>query len=250
MVSNIDATKPTTGKALTADVRENFSIAKYEIEQLQNATMGDVPGLPITGGQMEGMISLDSATGINTVDAAVGTNMNGGDIFIKAAMGDGTGIGGDIIVQSGDGTTGGIVSITSGNGISPISGGGGTINISGGQGRLGGAITIKAGMSTTFDGSSIIIEAGRSLSIRGGDLNLKGGSGVTPGHIILNPGDPGGEIRLLQLPIVTQTDPNSIWNNAGVLNIGAGAAIATKEDIETLTKRIADLETKLANRRN
>ena len=35
MASSIDATKPTAGAALTADVRNNFSAAKTEIEALQ-----------------------------------------------------------------------------------------------------------------------------------------------------------------------------------------------------------------------
>jgi hypothetical protein len=37
MASSIDATKPTAGAALTADVRNNFSAAKTEIEALQTA---------------------------------------------------------------------------------------------------------------------------------------------------------------------------------------------------------------------
>lgn len=37
MASSIDATKPTAGAALTADVRNNFSAAKTEIEALQAA---------------------------------------------------------------------------------------------------------------------------------------------------------------------------------------------------------------------
>ena len=35
MASSIDPTKPTTGTALTADVRQNFQDAKDEIEALQ-----------------------------------------------------------------------------------------------------------------------------------------------------------------------------------------------------------------------
>lgn len=44
MASSIDATKPTTGSALTSDVRDNFSAAKTEIEALQTdkATLADL----------------------------------------------------------------------------------------------------------------------------------------------------------------------------------------------------------------
>ncbi len=48
MASSIDATKPTAGAALTADVRNNFSAAKTEIEALQAAVASATPTGAVT----------------------------------------------------------------------------------------------------------------------------------------------------------------------------------------------------------
>ena len=52
MVSYIDPTRPTEGKAYTADVRQNFDIAKSEIEYLQSGY------LPLSGGVLHGPLVL------------------------------------------------------------------------------------------------------------------------------------------------------------------------------------------------
>jgi hypothetical protein len=58
MTSAIDITKPTSGKAYTADVRANFAAAKTEIEALQAASGGGGDYLPLTGGQLTGTLYL------------------------------------------------------------------------------------------------------------------------------------------------------------------------------------------------
>ena len=60
MVSNIDATLPTTGNAYTADMRSNFSAAKAEIEALQGSlgTLGPGPFLPTGGGTITGPVNF------------------------------------------------------------------------------------------------------------------------------------------------------------------------------------------------
>ena len=60
MASSIDATKPTAGAALTADVRNNFSAAKTEIEALQ----ADVATkLNLTGGTLSGWLKMAVGSG-------------------------------------------------------------------------------------------------------------------------------------------------------------------------------------------
>jgi hypothetical protein len=68
MASSIDATKPTAGAALTADVRNNFSAAKSEIEALQAADATLAPkgavtssGLTMSTGKLLGRTTV--ATG-------------------------------------------------------------------------------------------------------------------------------------------------------------------------------------------
>jgi hypothetical protein len=57
MTSAIDATKPRSGQAETADVRANFAAAKSEIEALQTASIG-APFVPTLGGTMLGPLTL------------------------------------------------------------------------------------------------------------------------------------------------------------------------------------------------
>lgn len=60
MASSIDATKPTAGAALTADVRNNFSAAKTEIEALQAAV---ATKLNLTGGTLSGWLKMAVGSG-------------------------------------------------------------------------------------------------------------------------------------------------------------------------------------------
>jgi len=57
MASSIDATKPTAGAALTADVRNNFSAAKTEIEALQATKLN------LTGGTLSGWLKMAVGSG-------------------------------------------------------------------------------------------------------------------------------------------------------------------------------------------
>ena len=64
MASSIDATKPTAGAALTADVRNNFSAAKTEIEALQaDLTAGLATKLNLTGGTLSGWLKMAVGSG-------------------------------------------------------------------------------------------------------------------------------------------------------------------------------------------
>jgi hypothetical protein len=63
MASLIDSTKPTTGQALTADVRQNFQHAKDEIEALQDtvtSSFADLAAFPVTGLANKIYIALDT----------------------------------------------------------------------------------------------------------------------------------------------------------------------------------------------
>ncbi len=63
MASLIDSTKPTTGQALTADVRQNFQHAKDEIEALQDtvtSSFANLAAFPVTGLANKIYIALDT----------------------------------------------------------------------------------------------------------------------------------------------------------------------------------------------
>jgi hypothetical protein len=59
MASQIDYTKPVYGNPTTQSVRDNFEYAYDEITALQNKT-SNAPFLPIAGGIMDGMITLQN----------------------------------------------------------------------------------------------------------------------------------------------------------------------------------------------
>lgn len=67
-MSNIDPTKPVYGSPTTESVRTNFLIAKEEITALENVTSNG-PFLPLTGGVMDGIITL-KADPLNPLEAA------------------------------------------------------------------------------------------------------------------------------------------------------------------------------------
>ncbi len=74
MASSIDATKPTAGAALTADVRNNFSAAKTEIEALQAANTGTNTG-DETGARIATLLHASSAkTTLVDADEVNGTD--------------------------------------------------------------------------------------------------------------------------------------------------------------------------------
>lgn len=70
MASSIDATKPTAGAALTADVRNNFSAAKTEIEALQAAVASAL--VAKAGDTMTGALTVPGLT-VNTTAGAGST---------------------------------------------------------------------------------------------------------------------------------------------------------------------------------
>jgi hypothetical protein len=67
--------------------------------------------------------------------------------------------------------------------------------------------------STTEKGGDAVLTGGRSDEGLGGDVRLVPGAGPL-----------GAGVVKMTLPTVAQTDPDAIWNNAGALNVGAGAA--------------------------
>ena len=69
MASSIDATKPTAGAALTADVRNNFSAAKTEIEALQAAVAS---ALVAKGGVTTSGLTMSAARLLGRTTVATG----------------------------------------------------------------------------------------------------------------------------------------------------------------------------------
>ena len=107
MASSIDATKPTAGAALTADVRNNFSAAKTEIEALQAADATLAPkgavtssGLTMSTARLLGRTT--AATGA-VEEIAPGTNLTLAAGVLNAAQ-NGITTAGQMVLQSNDAT--------------------------------------------------------------------------------------------------------------------------------------------------
>jgi hypothetical protein len=80
VASSIDATKPTAGAALTADVRNNFSAAKSEIEALQaaDATLAPKGAVTLSGLTMSTacLLGRDTASTGAIEEITLGTNLS------------------------------------------------------------------------------------------------------------------------------------------------------------------------------
>jgi hypothetical protein len=91
VASSIDATKPTAGAALTADVRNNFSAAKSEIEALQAADATLAPKGAVTSSGLT--MSTERLLGRNTAstgaieEITLGTNLSFSGTTLNAAGG-------------------------------------------------------------------------------------------------------------------------------------------------------------------
>jgi hypothetical protein len=226
MVSYIDPTRPTEGKAYTADVRLNFDITKTEIENIQ------ISYLPLSGGIMRGPLELayapikdmdaatkkyidDTTIGIMggtikaplffdapviggllaTLDAEVGSNRSAKPITLRAGNSDGNSpLGAYTYLQAGN---------------SPGNGPGGEAILWGGSsvsGR-GGATALRSGYSTNGIGGTAYLQAGGSQTGTGGAVNLAAGQS-TDGF--------GGAITI--------TAGQSINNNGGNVTIKSGSS--------------------------
>jgi hypothetical protein len=138
-----------------------------------------------------------------TIQGQISLSGNGGAVDIKA--GDcvaGSGVGGDLTVQSGQGfsdaggalnltggqgTGGGNINITTGVGTT---GAGGSLNLTSATGQTnGGPLNITAGVGTTGHGASVDVTAGNGNTY-GGHVNINAGDGTTGvgGNISLNTG--------------------------------------------------------------
>ena len=100
MASSIDATKPTAGAALTADVRNNFSAAKTEIEALQaaDATLAPKGAATSSGLTMSAarLLGRNTASTGAIEEIALGTNLSFSGTTLNASGGSPAGSSGNL----------------------------------------------------------------------------------------------------------------------------------------------------------
>jgi hypothetical protein len=114
------------------------------------------------------------------------------------------------------------------------------------------SLVLTAGKNTSSSGSAVYISGGEG-QFGGGGVELKGGAAIAGGdgaggwiYLEGGAGDPTfsnirGKIRFGFLPTMGQTTADAIWNNGGVINIGAGGVAAQ----EALEARLASIEARL-----
>lgn len=169
MASSIDATKPTAGAALTADVRNNFSAAKTEIEALQAAVASAL--VAKAGDTMTGALNW-AAT--QTIASAATTD-------IGAATSN-------VVIISG---------------TTPITGLG---TIAAGAERC---VTFSGALTLTHNATSLILPGGANITTAAGDVayfaSLGAGNWRCTGYqkangqsVVTSGGSPGGSSGQLQ----------------------------------------------------
>jgi hypothetical protein len=185
-----------------------------------NSQTGTGGAVSLTAGQ-----STDGPGGTITITAGQSTNNNGGNVTIKSGA-------------STNKSAGSLNLEAASNNVSATEGSAGSVSIKGGvqnspTGYFGGNVIIRSGGSKSGHNSGYI-----ELGTNTGDFNsgnillttfVKGVAGFVPGDINLSPGhnsvdDVHGKLRFNNLPTVSQTDLNTVWNNNGILNIGAGGS--------------------------
>ena len=214
--------------------------------------------LPLDGGTMTGPIVLSSRlasiVGLSgTIGSTVlikggdASDLDGGDVFLEGGAGGPNGYAGALSLRAGQVAIGSNATgsgITLWGGIGDGTGGGGGIKLYGGgtgpEATVygGGNIELLAGSSNgplDNDCGSIKITAGscsnETNETSAGWVYINAGSshGIADGgDIRITPGTSyggggNGFIKLFLLPTVPPPDPESIWNNNGVINIGAGS---------------------------
>ena len=211
MSSQVDDTKPTTGKAYTVDVRNNFTVIKNEIESLQNqiaaipppVTPGETGDfLPITGGTLTGTLRLES---------------NLGDTSPQNI---------EIVSTSPDLPTPPMLKLYSAYG-------GGTMFAGPWGGLAIGSIDNDTGMLSSRPWAMEIANNDLLFNAPGYTGNIVRGSGGN--EIVFNANQYGffganqffvstPMFSISGMPTVPQVDPNTLWNNNGIVNIGSGGS--------------------------
>lgn len=159
--------------------------------------------------------------GITSLIPGPGSNDPGGRLNIRAASGDGTGAGGPIDIVAGFGSIGGTISIRGGQAGTAVKSG--NVLIQGGP---------ASGLGAAAPGGDVIIEGGAGQNVSPPGHVIIRGAGSTdpvalPGNIEFITGlnttsGVKSDIFLRNLKTAAPTDLEAIWNNNGVLNIGAG----------------------------
>jgi hypothetical protein len=176
------------------------------------ATNGDGGQVNLEGGD-GGPNGYAGGVYIRAGQVAIGSNGGGSGIDLIAGQGDGTGGGGGIRLYAGSSGTeatswgGGNIELLAGNSNGPLDNDCGSIRLTAGS---------CSNETNETSAGWVYINAGNSHSIAdGGDIR------ITPGTSYGGGGN--GFIKLFLLPTVPPPDPESLWNNNGVINIGAGS---------------------------
>jgi len=195
-----------------------------------------------TGVDMSGSPILIKAGDASDVSAGYGGNFE-----LYAGNAAGTNGGGNLMLHAGSGASGGAVRLygANANAAETIKGNGGGVELYGGSGAgtigYGGDVRLNGGDSPSQNGGDILLTAGQAIGTtgKGGLVHLVAGQGSSQGAVggdiilaVRTTGvtTPPGELRIEGLSTVATATTDAIWNNNGVLNIGAGGSSGGSAD--------------------
>jgi len=221
------------GGAATGFVGGSFSVTSGSGPQGGPITMLVGPSM---GVDMSGAPILIKAGDASDVSAGYGGNFE-----LYAGNAAGTNGGGNLMLHAGSGASGGAVRLNgaNANAAETIKGNGGGVELNGGSGATaigyGGDIRLNGGDSPAQNGGDVLLTAGRAIGTtgKGGLVHLVAGQGSSQGAVggdiilaVRTTGvtTPPGELRIEGLSTVATATTDAIWNNNGVLNIGAGGS--------------------------
>jgi hypothetical protein len=182
-----------------------------------------------------GQGTLITINGGNTV---AGSPLLGGGVLINGGNG---GSGGNAIMTAGDGS-----SIAGGN-ANLYGGNGAAAGVMGGDSRIGGG---RGGDGGSGGDAVVLGGAGGANSGDGGIAQITGGNAAIGGTgrggaVSISPGFNGdstnADILLNNLATTTRTNVSAVWNNLGALNIGVGTIIFAKTGVQPASQGLAEI---------
>lgn len=192
---------------------------------------------------------------LNAEDAAGSSGADGTPVVIQAGAGDGAGLGGNLLIQSGDGSKSGSIDVVSGNGTdetgyayiysanatgSAISGEAG-VGTGDTESGTSGTAYLYTGQATAGDSGPALVQSGQALNGNSGDVTIRTGlaSGADhrSGDMILEVGSAisgavPGNLKLINIATVDPAIADTFWLESGTLRKSGTTGATALADLD------------------